>query len=116
MPQNRSIRKSAVKVEYDDRGGVSSVTLHPKEVMRRGWLHADWKKIPPVFREEVRRHREAYERMQFQKELRERFPEEHRRGASRFWLEIESRQPQISEWLHRDAELSEATSAAGPEA
>ena len=106
MPQNRSTCKSDVQITYDDRGGIESVTLDPEEVMRRGWLYKPDHKIHPALRAEIRRHRLAYEQARFRQELDERCPDKRLRGQSRFWKELEARQPAISE----------AKDAAGPEA
>jgi hypothetical protein len=98
-------------VEYGDRGEVIGIQLSIQDVKDRKLLYKPDRRIHPMLRDEVQRHREAYLESLRRQEMQQRFPDGRPKGTSEFWRQIEARQPAISEWLHAgepgQGELSE---------
>lgn len=93
-----------MRYETDERGWVTNVELTPKEVKRKGWLYGDLNHVPAWARDEVARHRKAYEQAMHREELKQRYGDDHERLAAlrakrqcSLWHEITSRQPQLSD-------------------
>ena len=92
-----------MQYQLDERGWVTNLQLTPKEVKVRGWLYGDLNHVPAWARDEVRKHRDAYERAMHREELKQRYGADHERMAAlranrqcSLWNEVVLRQPQVS--------------------